>query len=69
MREFTALIGQIFFIALAQTIIDVFFEEEKYKYFRRFISIAAIMAAMYLLLQFIFTYIMDEITALVKFPL
>ena len=67
MREFTLLIGQFCLIALIQTITDVFLDEEKRPYLKKFINIAAILAGLYLLLQFVFNHIINEISAFMRF--
>ena len=68
MREFIILIGEIFFIALLQTIIDTFLDAQKHSYQMKIINIACIMGSLYLLLQFVYNHILSEISAFVKFP-
>ena len=67
MREFTVLIGEIFFIALVQTILELLIDAEKRPQQIRIVNIACILGSLYLLLQFVFTYIMGEISTFVKF--
>lgn len=62
------LIGQIFFISLVQTIVEVFLDTEKRSQQIRIINIACIMGSIYLLLQFVFGYILQEITSIVTMP-
>ena len=68
MREFTVLIGEIFFIALLQTILETFLDPEKRAYQVRIINIACVMGSLYLLLEFVYNHILGEISAFVKFP-
>ena len=68
MREFMVLIGQIFLISLIQTIIEVFLKSENRDYQIKLINVACIMGSLYLLLQFVFTYILKELTSIVKMP-
>lgn len=68
MREFTVLIGEIVFIALLQTVIELFVDGDKRPQQMRIINIACVMGSLYLLLQFVYTYILNEISTFVKFP-
>ena len=69
MREFMVLIGQIFLISLIQTIVEVFLKSDNRDYQIRIINIACIMGSLYLVLQFVFTYILRELTAIVRMPM
>ncbi|MDR1914060.1 MAG: hypothetical protein LBQ68_06200 [Clostridiales bacterium] len=68
MREFFVLIGQIFIIALVQTIIEVFLDIEKRPQQIKIINIACVMGSLYLLLQFVFTYIIKELQTFIRMP-
>jgi hypothetical protein len=68
MRELTILIGEILFIALLQTIIETFLNENKRGGHMAFINIACIMGSLYLLLRFVYDNILSEISAFVDFP-
>jgi hypothetical protein len=67
-REFIILIGEIFFIALLQTIIETFLEQEKRPRQMGIINIACIMGSLYLLLKFVYDNILSEISSFVQFP-
>ncbi|MDR2650530.1 MAG: hypothetical protein LBB94_12575 [Clostridiales bacterium] len=68
MREFMTLIGQIFLISLVQTILEVFLKSDNRDYQIRIINIACIMGSLYLVLQFVFTYILKELTTMIRLP-
>jgi hypothetical protein len=66
--EFIMLIGQILIIVILQTIIETFFEKEKHAVQLRIINIACILGSFYLLIEFIFGHILNQITDFVKLP-
>jgi len=68
MREFMILVGQIFLISLVQTILEVFLKTDNRDYQVRIINIACIMGSLYLVIQFVFTYVIRELTAIVHMP-
>jgi len=68
MREFMVLIGQIFLISLIQTILEVFLKTENRDYQIKIINIACIMGSLYLVLQFVFTYVLRELSTIVRMP-
>ena len=68
MREFMILVGQIFLISLVQTILEVFLKSENRDYQIKIINIACIMGSFYLVLHFVFTYIIRELTSIVRMP-
>ena len=68
MREFTMLIGQLFFIALMQTVLELFIDADERPKHVKILNIACIMGSMYLLLQFAFEYLLGEISAFITFP-
>jgi len=68
MREFMVLIGQIFLISLIQTILEVFLKTENRDYQVKIINIACIMGSLYLVLQFVFTYVLRELSTIVRMP-
>ena len=68
MREFMVLVGQIFLISLVQTILEVFLKTENRDYQIKIINIACIMGSLYLVIQFVFTYIIRELTSIVHMP-
>jgi len=68
MREFTMLIAQLFFIALIQTVLELFIDSEKRPHHVRILNIACIIGSLYLLLQFVFEHLMSEIATIVTFP-
>ena len=68
MREFTVLIGQLFFIALMQTVLELFIDPEERPKHVQILNIACIIGSLYLLLQFVFEYLMGELSTFVTFP-
>ena len=68
MREFIVLIGQIFFIALLQSIIETFLSTEKRDHQIKIINIACVMGSLYLLLQFVYNNVLGEITTFLNLP-
>jgi len=62
MREFIVLAGQIVFIALLQMILEAFLDPKDRPYHVKILNIACIMFSMYLLMQFVFNYILGEIS-------
>jgi hypothetical protein len=66
MKEFTVLLGQLFFVYLAQTVIEVFFDDNKRA--MRLVNVACFLGQLYFVLQFAFTHILKEINTLVKLP-
>ena len=68
MRELSLLIGQIFFIAILQTVLELFLEKDKRDDLIKIINIACIIGSLYLLLQFVFNHMWDEITSFVNLP-
>jgi len=68
MREFMVLVGQIFLISLVQTILEVFLKTDGRDYQIKIINIACIMGSLYLVIQFVFTYIIRELTSIIHMP-
>ena len=68
MREFMVLVGQIFLISLVQTILEVFLKSENRDYQIRIINIACIMGSLYLVIQFVFTYVIRELSTMIHMP-
>ena len=68
MREFTLLVGQLFFIALLQTVLELFIEPKERPHHVKILNIACVMGSMYLLLQFAFNYLLSEISTFITFP-
>ncbi|MDR1643283.1 MAG: hypothetical protein LBC41_07015 [Clostridiales bacterium] len=66
MKEFSVLIGQLFFVYLAQTVVEVFFDENKRAI--RLVNVACFLGQLYFVLQFAFNHILKEINTLVKMP-
>ena len=68
MREFTILIGQLFFIALMQTVLELFIDPNERPKHVQILNIACIIGSLYLLLQFVFEYLVGEISTIMTFP-
>ena len=69
MREFTMLIGQLVLIAIMQTVLELFIDVKERPIHGKILDIACVMGSFYLLLQFIFDYMLDEISNFINFPL
>jgi len=68
MREFTLLIGQLFFISLMQTVLELFIDPKERPKHVQILNIACIVGSLYLLLQFVFEYLLGELSMFVTFP-
>ncbi len=68
MREFMILIGQIFLISCVQTLIEAFVDPDKKPLQARIISLACFSGSLYLLLQFVFTYLLKELNTVLRYP-
>jgi len=68
MREFTLLIGQLFFISLMQTVLELFIDPKERPKHVQTLNIACIVGSLYLLLQFVFEYLLGELSMFVTFP-
>jgi len=62
------LVGQIFLISLVQTILEVFLKSENRDYQIKIINIACIMGSLYLVIQFVFTYVIKELQTIIHMP-
>ena len=67
MREFTMLVGQLFLIALMQIVLELFINAKERPMHVQILNIACIVGSMYLLLQFVFEYILGEVTTFLNF--
>ncbi len=68
MSELVLFIGEVLFIVLLQTVIELFFDESKHKYQKQILNIACILGSLYLLMNFVYDNILSEISTFVKFP-
>jgi hypothetical protein len=68
MREFIILLGEILLIVLLQTVIETFFDKDKHAMQLKIINIACILGSLYLLLDYVYTNIINELTAFVNLP-
>jgi hypothetical protein len=62
------LVGQIFLISLVQTVLEVFLKSENRDYQIKIINIACIMGSLYLVVQFVFSYVIRELSSIVRLP-
>ena len=69
MKEFIVLIAQILIITCIQTLAEVFIDPEKNPMQVKLIGIACIVGSFYLLVQFVFSYILEEIVSIINLPL
>lgn len=63
MSDFMILIGQIFIIALIQTIMEAFISPSEKPYQAKVISIACFIGSLYLLIDFIFNNLLNNLTS------
>jgi hypothetical protein len=68
MRELIVFVGEILFIVLFQTVIELFFDKDKHKSQMQILNVACILGSLYLLLNFVYDNILSEISTFVKFP-
>lgn len=66
MREFLSLLGQLFLIAILQSIIS-FFINEKQSYMLQLINIACYLGSLYIILQFVYTHLLSQVMTMFKF--
>jgi len=69
MKEFIVLIAQILIITCIQTIAEIFIDSSKNPMQVKLIGIACTVGSFYLLVQFVFSYILDEIIGIINLPL
>ncbi len=66
MHEFLSLLGELFIIAFLQSIISYFISEKR-SYMLELINIACYLGALYIILQFAFTYVLSQIMTMFNF--
>jgi len=69
MTEFIVLIVQILIITCIQTIAEIFIDPTKNSMQVKLIGIACTVGSFYLLVQFVFSYILEEIIGIINLPL
>jgi len=67
LQEPLTLIGEIFLLICIQQILELFVDSDKKPMQMRLLNIAFIVAGLYLLLQFVFSYVLRAITSLLQF--
>ena len=67
MREFIMLIGHLCLIALVQMVLEAFIDAGKRPLHVHILNIACILGCVYLLIQFIFDFLLSELTAFISF--
>lgn len=67
MREFLSLLGQLFLIAVLQTIISFFINSEKPTYMIQLVNIACYLGSLYIILQFVYTYVLNQVMNMFNF--
>ena len=68
MREFIVLIGQLCLIALVQMVLEPFIDADKRPVNVHILNTACILGCVYLLLQFVFEFLLNELSALITIP-
>lgn len=67
MREFLSLLGQLFLIAVLQSIMSFFVNSEKPTYMLQLINIACYLGSLYIILQFVYTYLLSQVMNMFNF--
>ena len=67
MREFVLLIGHLCLIALVQMVLEAFIDSDKRPLHVHILNIACILGCVYLLIQFVFEFLLTELTAFISF--
>lgn len=67
MREFLPLLGQLFLIAVLQSIMSFFVNSEKPTYMLQLINIACYLGSLYIILQFVYTYLLSQVMNMFNF--
>lgn len=67
MREFLSLLSQLFIIAILQSLVGFFINSEKQTYMLELINIACYLGALYIILQFAYTYVLSQIMTMFNF--
>lgn len=67
MREFLSLLGQLFLIAVLQSIISFFINSEKQAYMLELINIACYLGSLYIILQFAYTHLLNQVMTIFNF--
>ncbi len=68
MQEFMVLIGQILVIVCIQLVVEIFIDKEKRPIQVQMVNTACVIGCVYLVMQFIFTYMLTEIIDIVSLP-
>jgi len=68
MREFIILIGQFCLIALVQMVLEPFIDASKRPVNVHILNIACILGCVYLLIQFVFEFLLTELSSLITLP-
>jgi len=68
MREFMILIGQLCLIALVQMVLEPFIDASKRPVNVHILNIACILGCVYLLIQFVFEFLLAELTSIINMP-
>ncbi len=68
MRDFMILIGQIFIISCIQILAEMFINPDDKPYQARILNIACFTGCLLLLVQFVFSKLLNELAMVMKFP-
>jgi hypothetical protein len=68
MREFMVLIGQLCLIALVQMVLESFIDSSRRPLNVHILNIACILGCVYLLMQFVFGFLLNELSSIVTLP-
>ena len=67
MRKFIILIGEIFFIACLQSVIEVFMNMNEKSYQAKVLNVACFCGSLYLLLKYVFDNIIKDLMSYINF--
>lgn len=67
MRQFTVLISQILIISCIQSLTELFVDPGERPYQAKIINIACFAGSLYLLIQFVFEFLIAELSTVINF--
>ena len=67
MKKFVMLLGEIFFIACLQSVIEVFMNLSEKSYQAKILNIACFCGSLYLLLEYVFNNIIKELLSFINY--
>ena len=68
MQAFTVLIGQLFFIAILQTVLESFLDLHEKERHKTILGVACVLGSLYLLMQFVYNHLLREMATFITLP-